>query len=148
MKNIILTLAILLFGFSVKAQVTVTYSYDNLHRLTQASYSNGVGIQYSYDALGNRTQETKTSTLSVEEVTTEKNFKLYPNPFKDELYLSSDNQTIKEVSIIDMAGKLIKNITNINATHYQLDASYLVTGNYLIQIKTNNGVELHKVIKK
>ena len=148
MKNIILTLAILLFGFSVKAQVTVTYSYDNLHRLTQASYSNGVGIQYSYDALGNRTQETKTSTLSVEEVTVEKNFKLYPNPFKDELFLSSDNQTIKEVSIIDMTGKLIKTIANINTTHYQLDASYLVSGNYLIQIKTNNGVEVHKVIKK
>ena len=148
MKNTILTIAILLFGIFAKAQVTVTYSYDNLHRLTQASYSNGVGIQYTYDALGNRTQETKTSTLSVEEVTTEKNFKLYPNPFKDELYLSSDNQTIKEVSIIDMAGKLIKTIANINATHYQLDASYMVTGNYLIQIKTDEGVEVHKVIKK
>ena len=148
MKNTILTFAILLFGFTAKAQVTVTYSYDNLHRLTQASYSNGVGIQYSYDALGNRTQETKTSTLSVEEVTVEKNFKLYPNPFKDELFLSSDNQTIKEVSIIDMTGKLIKTIANINTTHYQLDASYLVSGNYLIQIKTNNGVEVHKVIKK
>jgi YD repeat-containing protein len=148
MKNTILTIVILLFGFTAKAQVTVTYTYDNLNRLTQASYSNGVGIQYSYDALGNRTQETKTSTLSVEEVTTEKNFKLYPNPFKDELYLSSDNQTIKEVSIIDMAGKLIKTIANINATHYQLDASYMVTGNYLIQIKTDEGVEVHKVIKK
>ena len=73
---------------------------------------------------------------------------MYPNPFKDELYLSSDNQTIKEVSIIDMAGKLIKTIANINATHYQLDASYMVTGNYLIQIKTDEGVEVHKVIKK
>lgn len=148
MKNTILTIAILLFGFSVKAQVTVTYSYDNLHRLTQASYSNGVGIQYSYDALGNRTQETKTSTLSVEEVTTVKNFKLYPNPFKEELNLSSENQTIKEISIIDMTGKLVKQITNINATTYQLDASYFVTGNYLIQIKTDEGVEVHKVIKK
>ena len=148
MKNLILTTVILLIGLTAKAQVTVTYSYDNLHRLTKASYSNGVGIQYSYDALGNRTQETKTSTLSVEEVTNTKNFKLYPNPFKDELYLSSDNQTIKEVSIIDMAGKLIKTIANINATHYQLDASYMVTGNYLIQIKTDEGVEVHKVIKK
>ena len=148
MKNLILTTVILLIGLTAKAQVTVSYTYDNLHRLTQASYSNGVGIQYSYDALGNRTQETKTSTLSIEEVTTAKNFKLYPNPFKDELYLSSDNQTIKEVSIIDMAGKLIKTIANINATHYQLDASYMVTGNYLIQIKTDEGVEVHKVIKK
>lgn len=148
MKNTTLTIAILLFSFITKAQVTVSYTYDNLNRLTQASYSNGVGIQYSYDALGNRTQETKTSTLSIEEVSAVKNFKLYPNPFKDELHLSSDNHTIKEVSIIDIAGKLIKTITNISASTYQLDASNLTTGTYLIQIKTDEGVEVHKVIKK
>jgi len=148
MKHIIITIAFILVGFYAQAQVTVSYTYDNLNRLTQASYNNGVGIQYSYDALGNRTQETKTSTLSVEEVTSVKNFKLYPNPFKDELNLSSDNQNIQEISIIDMTGKLVKQITNINATTYQLDASYLITGNYLIQIKTDEGVEVHKVIKR
>ena len=148
MKKTILAIAILLLSFSAKAQVTVTYSYDNLHRLTQASYSNGVGIQYSYDALGNRTQETKTSTLSVEEVTTAKNFKLYPNPFKDELFLSSENQTIKEVNIYDLSGKLVKSIPNINTRSYRLDAGYLVSGNYLVAIKTENGVETYKVIKK
>lgn len=148
MKNLILTTVILLIGLTAKAQVTVTYSYDNLHRLTQASYSNGVGIQYSYDALGNRTQETKTSTLSVEEVTNTKNFKLYPNPFKDELFLSSDNQTIKEINIYDLSGKLVKSISNINARSYRLDAGYLVSGNYLVAIKTENGVETYKVIKK
>ena len=148
MKNLILTTVILLIGLTAKAQVTVTYSYDNLHRLTQASYSNGVGIQYSYDALGNRTQETKTSTLSVEEVTNTKNFKLYPNPFKDELFLSSDNQTIKEINIYDLSGKLVKSISNINARSYRLEAGYLVSGNYLVAIKTENGVETYKVIKK
>ncbi len=148
MKNLILTTVILLIGLTAKAQVTVTYSYDNLHRLTQASYSNGVGIQYSYDALGNRTQETKTSTLSVEEVTNTKNFKLYPNPFKDELFLSSENQTIKEVNIYDLSGKLVKSISNINARSYRLNAGYLVSGNYLVAIKTENGVETYKVIKK
>ena len=148
MKNLILTTVILLIGLTAKAQVTVTYSYDNLHRLTQASYSNGVGIQYSYDALGNRTQETKTSTLSVEEVTNTKNVKLYPNPFKDELFLSSDNQTIKEINIYDLSGKLVKSIPNINARSYKLDAGYLISGNYLVSIKTENGLETYKVIKK
>ena len=148
MKKTILAIAILLLSFSAKAQVTVSYTYDNLHRLTQASYSNGVGIQYSYDALGNRTQETKTSTLSVEEVTTAKNFKLYPNPFKDELFLSSENQIIQEVSVFDISGKLVKSIPNINTRSYRLNAGYLVSGNYLVAIKTENGVETYKVIKK
>lgn len=150
MKTVKIVIVSVLLGFvsQVQGQVTVSYTYDDLNRLTQASYSNGVGIQYSYDALGNRTQETKTSTLSIEDVSAVKNLKLHPNPFKDELHLSSDNHTIKEVSIIDITGKLIKTITNISATTYQLDASYLTTGNYLIQIKTDEGVEVHKVIKK
>lgn len=148
MKNTILTIAISLLGFAVKAQVTVTYTYDNLHRLTQASYSNGVGIQYSYDALGNRTQETRTSSLSVEDVSQAKSFKLYPNPFKDELFLSSDSKTIKEINIFDFSGKLIKKIENINAKNYRLDASYLITGNYMVTIKTEDGVETYKIIKK
>ena len=148
MKNLILTTVILLIGLTAKAQVTVTYSYDNLHRLTQASYSNGVGIQYSYDALGNRTQETKTSTLSVEEVTTAKNFKLYPNPFKDELFLSSENQIIEELSIFDISGKLVKTISNINTKSYRLEAGYLPAGNYIVSVKTEQGLESYKVIKK
>ena len=147
MKNII-TFIIILFGISANAQVTVNYTYDDLQRLTQASYSNGVGIQYSYDALGNRTQEARTSTLSVEQVSTEKSFKLYPNPFKDELYLSSENQTIKEVSIFDISGKLVKTILNINSKSYRLEAGYLPTGNYIVSIQTEQGVEKYKVIKK
>ena len=149
MKTTIYTIAFLLLGFLVKAQVTVTYTYDNLHRLTQATYSNGVGIQYSYDELGNRTQETKTSTLSVEEEhTRSKNFKLYPNPFKDELFLSSDNQHILQISVYDISGKLVKNISNINAKNYRLDAGHLISGSYIIAIKTENGIETYRVIKK
>ena len=33
-----------------------TYQYDNLHRLTQVTYSDGTRIVYTYDASGNRSQ--------------------------------------------------------------------------------------------
>ena len=36
----------------------VTYTYDALHRLTRATYTNGTVIDYSYDASGNRTSST------------------------------------------------------------------------------------------
>lgn len=144
----ILAISIILFAISADAQVTVNYTYDNLQRLTQASYSNGVGIQYSYDALGNRTQEARTSTLSVEQVSTEKSFKLYPNPFKDELFIISDNQIITGVSIIDVSGKVIKKISNLKTKSYRLEANGLPTGNYLVSVKTDIGVEVYKVIKR
>jgi len=37
---------------------SVTYTYDSLGRLTQATYNNGVVIVYVYDAAGNRTSYT------------------------------------------------------------------------------------------
>ena len=33
---------------------TITYTYDDLNRLTQAVYTNGTTITYTYDKLGNR----------------------------------------------------------------------------------------------
>ena len=148
MKNTILTIAILLLGFTAKAQVTVTYSYDNLHRLTQASYSNGVGIQYSYDALGNRTQETKTSTLSVEEVTKEKSFTLFPNPFLEELQITSKEQSITQVQLYDLTGKLIQDEKVNNQNTYTLKTNALPRSTYLITIITEKGKESYKVLKK
>lgn len=56
MKTLILTLALICFGLNLRAQTTVSYTYDNLNRLSQAMYSTGVTILYTYDALGNRTQ--------------------------------------------------------------------------------------------
>lgn len=148
MKNTILTIAILLLGFTAKAQVTVTYSYDNLHRLTQASYSNGVGIQYAYDALGNRTQETKTSTLSVEDFGNFKSFTLFPNPFQEELNISSKEQNIIQIQLYDLTGKLIQEEKVNNQNSFTLKTNGLPTGTYLVNISSDKGKETYKVIKK
>ena len=148
MKNTILTIAILLLGFSAKAQVTVTYTYDDLQRLTQASYSNGVGIQYSYDALGNRTQETKTSTLSVEEVTKEKSFTLFPNPFQEELHISSKDELISNLVVYDITGKLIQEEKTVNQNTFVLKTNAYPVGTYVIEIVTERGKETYKIIKK
>jgi YD repeat-containing protein len=39
---------------------SVSYVYDNLGRVTQVKYSNGVTIKYTYDAAGNRTSQVVT----------------------------------------------------------------------------------------
>ena len=41
----------------------ITYTYDNVYRLTKASYTNGNVFTYTYDAVGNRlTEQTLTQT--------------------------------------------------------------------------------------
>lgn len=50
----LLATALMAFGLLGMAQ-TVTYEYDNLQRVTRATYADGTVVQYQYDAAGNRT---------------------------------------------------------------------------------------------
>jgi YD repeat-containing protein len=43
----------------------VSYEYDNLYRLTKATYPNGTVIEYSYDKAGNRLTKYVEAVLSV-----------------------------------------------------------------------------------
>lgn len=52
--SLVLTFFFLILQSKSFAQVTITYSYDNLNRLTIVNYSDGKQIFYSYDKLGNR----------------------------------------------------------------------------------------------
>lgn len=73
---------------------------------------------------------------------------VFPNPFSDELRMVSDNKPIKEVILFDMSGKQIKRYENLNTKEYKLNASHLPSGNYLVSVRTEDGVETYKVVKK
>jgi RHS repeat-associated protein len=44
-------------GHAVTSSRTISYTYDNLYRLTGASYNDGATFTYTYDATGNRLTE-------------------------------------------------------------------------------------------
>ncbi|MBR9920014.1 MAG: HYR domain-containing protein [Bacteroidetes bacterium] len=54
MKRSLIIFILLHIGFISEAQQTHCYEYDDLNRLTLATYKDGTQIQYEYDALGNR----------------------------------------------------------------------------------------------
>lgn len=62
--NIIFLLLAFLLPLQVNAQTEVSYTYDNLNRLTKVVYSNGTTITYTYDALGNRLTKTVTGATA------------------------------------------------------------------------------------
>lgn len=71
---------------------------------------------------------------------------LYPNPTSDVFSIeTSNNQIISNVSITDINGRVVKTF-GANQTSY--DISDLNTGMYLVEIKSENGVETKKLIKK
>ena len=62
MRRIIYAFLIVFAVLQASAQTSVNYTYDDLNRLTEVSYSNGVTVKYTYDALGNRTSRTVTKS--------------------------------------------------------------------------------------
>ncbi len=61
-KTNIAAFLLMLAFCSLASAATITYTYDNLNRLTKVAYDNGVTEEYTYDSAGNRL----TLTVAVE----------------------------------------------------------------------------------
>lgn len=70
--------------------------------------------------------------------------RIYPNPTAQFLYIGKESdKAYKEVSIIDMTGKLI--LQKKDHQHHQaIDVSHLVPGNYIIVSKSTDGKNVYK----
>ncbi|WEK68170.1 MAG: fibronectin type III domain-containing protein [Candidatus Chryseobacterium colombiense] len=86
------------------------------------------------------------ANLATSEVVANKNdIQAYPNPFTDVLTIS-DIKNVKSVSIVDIAGRLIKNIESPSSTLHLGD---LKQGVYLVVLNMNDGSkQTIKAIKK
>jgi hypothetical protein len=72
-------------------------------------------------------------------------FKIYPNPVLDKLYISSEGKQIISLTISSIKGeKVLENIPVYN----QIDVSALSKGLYFIEINTSEGRSIEKFIKK
>jgi len=87
-----------------------------------------------------------TSTLSSIEFNTI-DFKLYPNPTYNLVYLSS-SQMLDYYSIFNINGKRIKTETDLNSKEYKVNVSDLSEGIYLIKIKSQQSLITKKLIIK
>jgi hypothetical protein len=74
------------------------------------------------------------------------NFTYYPNPVKNTLNLSY-NQEISNVEVFNLLGqKVSSNVINANAA--QIDMSNLSKGAYMVKVSSNNQLKTIKVIKE
>lgn len=80
-------------------------------------------------------------TLSLGEIK-KTQVKIYPNPVRDVINISSD-KSIQSVEIFDILGRLITTETKNN-----INVSQLSKGNYILKIKTGNQEIIEKFIKE
>jgi hypothetical protein len=74
---------------------------------------------------------------------------VYPNPVNEMLFIDLSSTELSDftISIYDMAGKLLVETTQYEATRLEMDMSQLVTGMYQLRIKSEKDVFVKKIIK-
>ncbi|MDN3678036.1 choice-of-anchor J domain-containing protein [Flavobacterium paronense] len=76
------------------------------------------------------------------------NFSLQPNPVKDIFSVTSkNNATIENVSVIDINGRIVKEIKVSTIDAVQINIADLNAGVYFVKVKTGLGVGTSKIIK-
>jgi hypothetical protein len=87
------------------------------------------------------------SNLSISEVEIIPNVVIYPNPFSTSLTISSENNVINSVEIVDVLGNKIMSLSPKNST-YLVQTDQLKTGIYCLKIEfTNHQIIYQKIIK-
>lgn len=86
-------------------------------------------------------------TLATENATqNNEKLQLYPNPVREVLnFVLPSSVNIENISVYNAAGQLVKTVAG-RAQNINLSA--LKTGLYFVHVKTNQGIQYHKVLKK
>lgn len=87
------------------------------------------------------------SLLSVKNTEFNNTLVAYPNPVTDYLSISSANNRITSVKLYDVFGKLVYHKT-ASFTETTLDVSNLQTGMYVLELKSDNGIAIRKILKQ
>ena len=69
---------------------------------------------------------------------------IYPNPAKDELFITSE-LLIKKVEVYSITGSLLLSDNNFNE---KISVSTLPQGVYMVKVYTNEGLAVRKIVKE
>lgn len=70
-------------------------------------------------------------------------FSVYPNPATERLTINC-NEAVREVSVMDVAGRTVITLNNTNS----IDVRALAAGIYMLRVATENGVATQKFVKE
>src|SRR5690554_6027083 len=86
----------------------------------------------------------KNQTLGVDDFR-ENDFKIYPVPSNEKVFIASKHDNIRQITVFDMLGQRVMQLTG---DHREMDISQLQAGMYVVSIKTDRGIVSKKIIKE
>ena len=114
----------------VSPTVTTSYTVTNAQCSLTASFTQSV-----------------TTCVGITEISADaRSFGLYPNPATNAVTLEFNNNSVKNISLLDLTGRVVLN-TSVSDEKTTLNISNLAKGIYYVRIQTNNKVEVAKIVK-
>lgn len=86
----------------------------------------------------------KNQTLGVDDFR-ENAFRVYPIPSKDNVFIASERDDIRQITVFNMLGQ---SVIQLEGDHREIAISELQAGMYFVRIKTDRGTVVRKIIKK
>ena len=124
-------------------------SKDRLSVAQETDFGDYTCEAYTFEQLPNALMEISffrepvTLVKDLATAETQSGLVVYPNPAIDFIHIKTTRLDIEKVFIFDLSGKLI-----MAETSKDINISHLPTGNYVLSIKTYDGIKSFKVIKK
>lgn len=82
--------------------------------------------------------------LDIQSIDVEANMNVYPNPATDKAYISA-NGIIRSMTLTDISGRRIQEVSNMNVNEIELNVSRLEAGIYFISVTTDEGTTTQKL---
>ncbi len=98
---------------------------------------------------GNCSDTSVCAKVSAVSIIENKDFSIiaFPNPTQGTLKIQAQNTTINNLRVLDLNGKIVLTQSNLNQTTCELDLSPFENGFYIVEIKTEFGIERVPVAK-
>lgn len=150
MKTILVAQVLVFWCFSVKAQSSISYTFDELGRLKSEKIESAYHLQFSYDKEGNIISKSVTTFTGIDVIknSTENGmYKVYPNPTNKNITVEVLGNTFnQEIALYDILGKILEKRVIIDSqTQFSLDAYR--NGIYYLHIKSGSETMRYKIIK-
>ncbi|WP_052461100.1 T9SS type A sorting domain-containing protein [Psychroserpens mesophilus] len=114
------------------------------------TFTNDAEIYFDFNApiiTNNYLTTVAEDNLSIDEFTSNSSVKLFPNPVKDVLTISS-KVNLRSISIADVNGRILETIAIVgNQVENSIDIKHLSKGVYFVTVKTDKGSSTEKMIK-
>lgn len=76
------------------------------------------------------------------------NISVSPNPASDVVMINTGDNTVKDIQLYDLNGRLLRTFKGINHNQFELVRNNLATGTYVVKLRFDDGIATQKVMFK